>query len=39
MLVAERAVVTARQNLAANRSQISQDQIAVFQALGGGWQR
>jgi NodT family efflux transporter outer membrane factor (OMF) lipoprotein len=37
VLEADRAVVSADQALAANRSQISQDQIAVFLALGGGW--
>ena len=37
-LVAERALLAAEQNLAANRSQISQDQVALFLALGGGWQ-
>lgn len=37
-LVADRTVIAADQTLAANRSQIAQDQIAVFLALGGGWQ-
>ena len=37
-LAADRVVAAIEQNLAANRSQISQDQIGVFLALGGGWQ-
>jgi NodT family efflux transporter outer membrane factor (OMF) lipoprotein len=39
VLDADRTVVAADQALAANRSQITQDQIAVFLALGGGWQQ
>ena len=38
-LDADRAVAVADQTLAATRSQISQDQIAVFLALGGGWEK
>jgi NodT family efflux transporter outer membrane factor (OMF) lipoprotein len=38
VLDADRAVALADQSLAANRTQIAQDQIAVFLALGGGWQ-
>lgn len=37
-LTADRAVAVTEQSLAVNRSQISQDQIALFLALGGGWQ-
>jgi NodT family efflux transporter outer membrane factor (OMF) lipoprotein len=37
-LDADRAVAAADQTLATVRSQISQDQIAVFLALGGGWE-
>ena len=37
-LDADHAIAAADQTLAANRSQISQDQIALFLALGGGWQ-
>jgi len=39
VLEANRAVAAADQTLAATRSQISQDQIAVFLALGGGWEK
>lgn len=38
VLEADRAVAIADQAIAANRTQISQDQIAVFLALGGGWE-
>lgn len=38
VLEADRALASAEQALAANRSQISADQVAVFLALGGGWQ-
>lgn len=38
VLEADRTVATADQTLAAVHSQISQDQIAVFLALGGGWE-
>jgi NodT family efflux transporter outer membrane factor (OMF) lipoprotein len=36
-LDAERSVVAAEQSLAVIQSQISQDQVSVFLALGGGW--
>jgi NodT family efflux transporter outer membrane factor (OMF) lipoprotein len=38
-LTAERAFASAEQTLAVNQSQISRDQIALFLALGGGWER
>ena len=37
VLEADRAVAAADQAIAVNRTQISQDQIGVFLALGGGW--
>lgn len=37
VLDADRAVAVADQSMVANRTQISQDQVAVFLALGGGW--
>jgi len=39
VLDADRALASAEQALATNRSQISADQIALFLALGGGWQQ
>lgn len=39
VLDADRTVAAAAQAVAANRTLISQDQIAVFLALGGGWQQ
>jgi outer membrane protein TolC len=39
VLEADRAVAAADQAIATTLSQISQDQIAVFLALGGGWER
>ena len=39
VLDAERELVTTDAALAASTEQISSDQIAVFKALGGGWQR
>ena len=38
LLTAETTLVTADQALAASDQQLSSDQVAVFQALGGGWQ-
>jgi NodT family efflux transporter outer membrane factor (OMF) lipoprotein len=38
LLTAETTLVTADQALAASDQQISSDQVAVFQALGGGWE-
>ena len=38
LLTAETTVVTADQALAASDQLISSDQVAVFQALGGGWE-
>jgi NodT family efflux transporter outer membrane factor (OMF) lipoprotein len=39
VLEADRALAAAELALAANRSQISTDQIAIFLTLGGGWER
>jgi outer membrane protein TolC len=39
LLTAQQALVTADQALAASDQAISADQVAVFQALGGGWEQ
>jgi multidrug efflux system outer membrane protein len=38
VLDARRTLATAEANLAASRAQLTADQIAVFKALGGGWE-
>nr|WP_295661105.1 efflux transporter outer membrane subunit [Polymorphobacter sp.] len=38
VLDAQRTLATAEANLAASRAQLTTDQVAVFKALGGGWE-